>query len=72
MMRNLMLLLASATTEDDARLTFGGAVIMATCIVLVLGLLGFCLGRILWEKHPERHHAPLEIDTHDQDTEKDS
>ena len=41
---------------------------LACSIALVLGLMAFCMSRILGEKHPERrHHTPLEIDTHDTD-----
>lgn len=55
-----------AATED-VRLTVGGAIIMTISVVLVLGLMIFCLARILREEHPEHHHAPLDIDTHDRD-----
>ena len=41
---------------------------MTFSCVLVLGLLIFCLARILGEEHPEtHHHAPLDIDTRDSD-----
>ncbi|MBU0641265.1 MAG: hypothetical protein KKB50_20595 [Planctomycetes bacterium] len=49
-------------------LTAQGAVLMALCVGLVLGLFGFCMYRILREPAPaEHHHAPLDIDTHDTD-----
>ena len=68
MMRETVLMLAQAVS-GDVRLTTGGAVIMVTCIILVLGLMTFCMTRILREKNPEEHHhSPLDIDTHDLDT----
>jgi hypothetical protein len=49
-------------------LTVGGIVVMAFSIVLVLGLLTFCMTRILGEQTPaDHHHTPLDIDTHDYD-----
>ena len=61
--------LTSTQAEDaEVKLTAGGALIMGVCIVGVLGLLAFCMTRILRESHPEEHHhAPLEVDTHDTD-----
>ena len=68
MMPETVLMLAQAVS-DDVRLTTGGAVIMTTCIILVLGLMTFCMARILGEKHPEEHqHSPWDIDTYDPDT----
>ncbi len=53
---------------DDVDLTIGGLIVMTISVVLVLGLMIFCMGRILGEKRPtERHHTPLDIDTHDRD-----
>ena len=54
--------------SSDVGLTAAGATIMTVSILLVLGLLTFCMRRILTEQHPEKHHAPLDIDTHDLDT----
>ncbi len=63
----LLAMLAQAAT-DDVGLTVGGTVVMTCSIVLVLGLLIFCMTRILREKRPtEHHHAPLDIDTHDRE-----
>ena len=59
--------LLATTGTNQVQLTVGGAIIMTICILLVLGLMGFCMVRILREKEPERHHAPLEINTHDLD-----
>ena len=64
-MHGCLELLAQAGTEE-MRLTAGGMVIMSASIMLVLGLMLFCIVRILKEKHPEEHHhVPLDIDTHD-------
>jgi heme/copper-type cytochrome/quinol oxidase subunit 2 len=64
-----MMVLASIlaqAADESVRLTVGGAVIMTGGIVLVMGLLIFCLTRILREPHPaEHHHAPLETETDD-------
>lgn len=58
-------MLAQANNQD-VQLTVAGAVIMILCVVLVLGLMLFCMSRILGEQHPEEHHhAPLDINTHD-------
>ena len=59
--------LLATTGTNHIELTVGGAIIMTVSILLVLGLMGFCMVRILREKEPERHHTPLEIDTHDFD-----
>jgi len=49
-------------------LTTGGWIVMIACIGLVCGLCVYCYSRILREPTPsEHHHAPLDIDTHDQD-----
>jgi heme/copper-type cytochrome/quinol oxidase subunit 2 len=64
-----MMVLASIlaqAADESVRLTVGGAVIMTGSIVLVVGLLIFCMSRILREPHPEEHHhAPLETETDD-------
>jgi len=53
---------------QTVRLTVDGAIVMAVCVALVLGLMVFCMARILREQHPqEHHHAPLDINTHDTD-----
>jgi hypothetical protein len=52
--------------DESIRLTVGGGIIMTGSIILVVGLLIFCMSRILREPHPkEHHHAPLETDTDD-------
>ncbi len=57
-----------AQNGEPVGLTTGGIVVMTFSCVLVLGLLVFCLARILGEEHPEtHHHAPLDIDTRDTD-----
>ncbi len=51
---------------EEGGLTFAGTIIMILSVGLVLGLAGFCMVRILAESRPtERHHMPLDIDTHD-------
>ena len=59
-------LLATAGT-NHIELTIGGSIIMTVSILLVIGLMAFCMVRILREKEPERHHAPLEINSQDLD-----
>jgi len=55
-----------AQNGESIALNAGGIVVMTFSCALVLGLLIFCLVRILGEGHPEtHHHAPLDIDTHD-------
>ncbi len=57
-----------AQNGDPVSLTAGGIVVMTLSCGLVLGLMTFCLAKILGDKHPEtHHHAPLDIDTHDTD-----
>ena len=57
-----------AQNSEPAGLTTGGIVVMIFSCGLVLGLLIFCLSKILSEEHPEaHHHAPLDIDTRDTD-----
>ena len=55
----------AATTDESVQLTVGGAIIMTLSVLLVLGLMVFCMAHILREKEPKKHHAPLEINTHD-------
>lgn len=66
---NEWLAIFGQTTTETEGLTIGGIVVMVVSIGLVLGLMLFCIARILGQKSPsEYHHAPLDIDTHDQDT----
>ena len=61
------LLATLATTGRGEGLTIAGGVIMVASIVLVIGLMVFCMVHILRERQPsEKHHAPLHIDTHDE------
>lgn len=61
-----IMLLASETELQN--LTGAGAAVMATCIGLVLALCAFCLWRLTRSaRTAERHHVPLDIDTHDFD-----
>ena len=55
----------ATTAEESVQLTVGGAIIMTVSVLLVLGLAVFCMTHILREKEPQKHHAPLEIDTRD-------
>ncbi|UCE61069.1 MAG: hypothetical protein JSU63_04830 [Phycisphaerales bacterium] len=65
MMYNLMIILGQATTEE-VTLTSAGTVIMTLSVLVVLGLMTFCMSRILREDQPaDHHHAPLDIDTQD-------
>lgn len=53
---------------DSAGLTTSGTIIMLGSIGIVCSLVVFCLLKILRESKPQEHlHAPLEIDTYDQD-----
>ena len=65
-MNGIVGLLASVAT-DDVQLTVGGTVIMIISVGVVLGLMTFCMHRILSDKEPEKHHAPLDINTRDLD-----
>ncbi len=59
-------LILGQTTESGMSLTAGGVIVMTASIAFVLGLVTFCVWRILREEHPEQHHhAPLDIDTND-------
>ena len=56
------------TVDAQAGLTTAGAIVMASSILLVIGLSVFCAIQILRDPDPsEHHHAPLDIDTHDRD-----
>jgi hypothetical protein len=55
----------ATTAENSVQLTVGGAIIMTVSVLLVLGLVIFCMTHILREKEPRKHRAPLEIDTRD-------
>jgi hypothetical protein len=67
-MNELLPLLAQAEAEPVG-LTLGGAVIMGLSTVLVLGLLIFCMSRVLRESRPEDpYHSPLDADPRDLDT----
>ena len=60
--------LPTLIAAEEVHLTVQGGLIMTICVGLVLGLSIFCMARILREPHPqEHHHAPLDINTHDQD-----
>ena len=64
-MCSLMIILGQAATEE-VTLTTAGTVIMTFSVFLVLGLMIFCMSRILREDQPaEHHHSPLDIDTED-------
>ena len=56
-MNHLMATLAQAPT-DDVGLSVGGVIVMTTSILVVLGLLTFCLARILVSK-PSAEHDPV-------------
>jgi len=65
---NGLLTLLAQAASDHVGLTIGGAIVMTGSVVLVLGLMIFCMTRILREKRPtEHHHTPLDIDTHDRE-----
>ncbi len=67
-MMGTIVVLAQAARETTG-LTVAGAIIMTVSIGGVLALSAFCMNKILREKQPsERHHAPLDIDTHDRET----
>lgn len=53
---------------DDTGLNLGGTLMLAMSVLLVCGLVVFCVVRIMREEAPAEHlHAPLDIDTHDTD-----
>ena len=65
---NGWLAILGQTATGGVGLTTGGLVVMTVSVVLVLGLMIFCMSQILGEKSPtEHHHAPLDIDTRDRD-----
>ena len=64
MMPDAITMLAT-TAEESVQLTIGGAIIMTVSVLLVLGLMVFCMAHIPREKQPKKHHAPLEINTRD-------
>lgn len=50
-------------------MTTGGWVFMIGSLGFVLGLTAFCFGRVLRKPTAANHmHAPLDINTHDQNT----
>jgi len=50
-------------------MTTAGWIIMVCSIGTVVALLSFCFYRVLAKPNTTKHmHAPLDIDTHDQDT----
>jgi len=50
-------------------MTLFGWILMISSVGFVLCLTTFCFYRVLHSKKSTEHmHAPLEIDTHDQDT----
>ena len=60
-------LLAQAAGEDTG-LHLGGTLMLAMSVLLVCGLLAFCVVRIMREEAPTEHlDAPLDIDTRDTD-----
>ena len=60
-------LLAQAAGENGG-LNLGGMLMLAMSVLLVCGLVVFCVVRIMREDAPTDHlHAPLDIDTHDSD-----
>jgi len=63
---SILAYLASAESEA-AGLNAGGLFMMILSIALVTALSAFCLYRIFRESTPStHHHAPLEIDTDDE------
>ena len=67
-MSGLAALLLSQAVNGEVQLSVAGAIVMTISIMLVCGLNAFCIYRITRESQPSEHlHAPLEIDTHDDD-----
>ena len=61
-------MILSMTPEHVQNLNAGGWAVMIGCVGLVLAMCVFCFRRVMREPSPsERHHAPLDIDTHDTD-----
>ena len=66
-MNELLLILAQAEAEPVG-LTIGGGIIMTLSVLLVMGLLIFCMIRVLRESHSEDpYHSPLDADPRDSD-----
>jgi hypothetical protein len=60
--------LLAQSPDTDVVLEPSGMVVMVLSILLVLGLMAFCIIRILREPTPQNHHhAPLDIDTRDRE-----
>jgi hypothetical protein len=57
-----------ATTEEVARVTLAGWLLMIGSVGFVLGLTAFCFLRVIRSPAPGEHlHAPLDIETKDRD-----
>lgn len=55
-----------AQASEPTGLTPAGVVVMAVSLLIVLGLCGFCMARILGEKKRQEHqNVPLDIDIPD-------
>ena len=60
--------LVAQSSEQGVVLEPAGMVVMGLSVLLVTGLMLFCMSRILREKAPEEHHhALLDIDTRDRE-----
>lgn len=58
-----------ALIAEVETLSTGGWIMMIGCIASVCVLAIFCFYRVLRDPNPsQRHHAPLDIDTHDLDS----
>lgn len=71
MTESLFGMLAQSTppAKADYALTGGGWFFMLGSITLVVSLASYCYWKVLSKPSAANHmHAPLEIDTHDQDT----
>ena len=64
-----MIFTAALLSQSDLlTLTSSGMTLMVLCVGFVLALCAFCFWHILRDSAPsDRHHAPLDIDTHDAD-----
>ena len=57
----------AADATQQVTLNTGGIIVMSFSILLVLGLMIFCIVKIFRETTPgTHHHAPLDIDTGDE------
>ena len=66
-MNELLLILAQVEAEPVG-LTIGGGIIMTLSTLLVIGLLIFCMTRVLRGNHSEDpYHSPLDADPLDSD-----